>query len=153
MSISTLFSIDGEVVFYSPTIHLRRYEFWNKLLAGEVQAVDIWGNVMQRPSGSIAFATICDRAAAIGHLKADAILANVLMYPILTALIRSELDGLSLEYGAGVLQKMSGVLTTLAAGMFTLAAGMIQALEPDEFLTEERIRRYATMVNSCNACP
>jgi hypothetical protein len=151
MSISTLFSIDGDVVFYSPSISDRRHELWNRLLSGDAKAVNIWGFAMSPLESSVAFETICNRR--IGPTLADKILANIYMYPILTSLIRSELDELPIELGGQVLEKLSSVLTALAAGMFTFANSQLTTLPADEFLTAERIKRYSTMIHSCNACP
>ena len=148
--ISLLYMIDGEILFYSPSVASRRHALWNKLLAGEAVAVDIYGNTMRPLDASIAFNEICNRD--IGTTEAEHIRANIMLTPTMISIVRSEMSDLPEAVGIEILHRMQPVLSAMGTGMFILATKILRSsIEVDEFLTRERLDRYIAMLTSANA--
>ena len=148
--ISTLYKIDNEVVFYSPTLQPRMGELCTKLLTGESTGYDHNGNIIDIPTSATYCQLICGRY--IGNDIVNKIYANVILAPVILSIVRSDMINLPVEQGLSVLTKMKDVVDAVTNGMFNSASQLLlYKVEPDEYLTRQRLDLYASMLISADA--
>lgn len=148
--ISILYKIDNEVVFYSPILQQRMGELCTKLLTGESTGYDHNGNVITIPTAATYLQLICGRY--IGTDIVNKIYANVSLAPIILSIVRADMINLPVEQGLAILTKLKDVVDAVTNGMFNSASQLLlYKIEPDEYLTRERLDLYASMLISADA--
>lgn len=148
--ISMLYKIGDEVVFYSPSLNSRRTELYQGLLDGSIIGTDCDGIALPVQEAVNCLCTLCDRV--IGVKMVDKILANITLAPVIVSIVRAEMINLPVDQGTAVLTKLLPVINALNSGMFNTASQMLKyTITVDEFLTRERLDRYASMLISADA--
>ena len=147
--ISTLFRINDEVVFYSPTIAARKALLWNRILTEQVLCFDCDGARIHPPLASIMFTEVCDRF--IGTSTADKIHANILLFPVILSLFRADYISLPVEEGMAIMNDMGKVFSMLAAGMYGSAVELMSSMPTPSWTTQAKWTKYITMISSADA--
>lgn len=149
MQIATLLTVDGLPVFYSNGLENDRTRIFNSLADGIATGVDCFGDPMEPQDAAEDFIRMVDFYRPRNRL--DKIHRNMLLAPFVVSIVREEIfrvEGLDpLVY----LSKLEQVVQLTGLGLFCTAAGVLCALDRDEFFTDERLARWALMLNTANA--
>lgn len=149
MQIATLLTVDGIPVFYSTGLENDRTRIFDSLADGTATGVDCFGEPMEPQAATDDFIRMVDFYRPRNRL--EQIHRNILLAPSVVSIVREEIfrvEGLDpLVY----LSKLEQVVQLTGLGLFCTAAGVLSALNRDEFLTDERLARWALMLNTANA--
>jgi len=149
MKISNLYKIGSEVVYYSTSLNTNRQTTYQALLNGEVVGIDTDGEVMSAEDASNDFLLMADYAPAgvltpLSQIERNMDVGKFIIIAVRSAIVENP-DGVS------TLQKLSSIVLAVQIGMLHTASMMIEAVEPDDVLTVDRLTRWKEMLVSADA--
>lgn len=150
MQIATLLTVDGFPVFYSPGLENDRTRIFNSLADGTATGVDCFGEPMEPQDAMEDFIRMVDFYRPRNRL--ERIYRNILLAPSVISIVREEILRVEADLDPlAYFSKLEQVVQLTGLGLFCTAAGVLAALNRDEFLTDERLARWALMLNTANA--
>jgi hypothetical protein len=147
MLIGSLYSVAGEVVFYSPNLYNR----YNKIcIAVEegAEALDVFGNIMSKEG---ALASLYAMSSQRGNSLLEQAYANITLAPLIISIVRAQL--ISNSDGVSVMSKLSSATAMVQCGMFYTASLLLENMVEDEVLTRELLDRWVQMLRSADSLP
>lgn len=145
-SISKLFSADDEIIFYKKELFKTSNQLQQGILAGDIVAYDIFGNVMTPTEASKQLLTMVDSPVQLSI--PDAISYNMEIGMQVLALWREYIIVKSAELGIsgkGLEQLTSFhlIIDALLAGMLWEASQMVLTIPTDDLVTDYIKTRFS----------
>ena len=155
-TISNLFGIDTEVVFYKREIYKRANQLRQDLEAGATTAYDIFGNPLEKELAVRQLLAMTDSPEGLSI--PDAVYHNMEIGKGILALWREYIIVQSAKLGItgkGIEQLTSFhlIIDALLAGMLYEAAQMVMTIPTDELVTEYIKNRFAQACTSADRLP
>ena len=147
MKISKLFKANERIVFYASDLNAIRNEYYQNILSGEYTCFDVYGEEMEPAEAAQGFLIMADTFKPEGY--EEQIYRNIITATKIVSIVRTDMmkNGIGPEY----LTILDPIIAPLMLGLFETVAGMLAAFPRDDFLTDERLNRWAEMVAVADA--